>query len=164
MLTILLSFLILSGSGDYWQQNNCTCKKLITTSVSEEDDKRVEDYIYKELSGQITALGDSTLPIENILVEVYDHPEIALDPSISSSLSKKKIRQRKLASCKTRTDGMFCFKGIKSGKYEIRLTDLGGVFERLAGPWENRSWFITVDPRNSQSVKKLIEVYLDLRI
>ncbi len=58
---------------------------------------------------------------------------------------------------------MFCFKGLKPGEYEIRLID-DGALNRTSGPWDNRSWFITVNPRDPESVRKMIELYMDLRI
>ncbi len=90
MTKIILSILLLIYANGYLQQDTCKCKKPIAKPVPEEsDERRIEDYIYKELYGQITALGDSTFPIENILVEVYGHPEVALDPSINSSRSSR---------------------------------------------------------------------------
>jgi hypothetical protein len=152
-------------SNGYLRQATCKCKKPVTKTASEEtDERRVEDYIYKELYGQITALGDSTFPIENILVEVYDHPEVTLDRSINSGLNgKQEIKQHKLASCRTGKDGTFCVKGIRPGKYEIRLID-DMALNRTSGPWDNRSWLITINPRAPNSTKKMIEVYMDLRI
>lgn len=163
MAKLIFSVLMLISSSGYLQQDICKCKKPNTRPISEEGDERnVEDYIYKELHGQITALGNETFTIENILVEIYDRPEVALDPSINTGLSgKKEIKQRKLASCRTSKDGVFCFNGIKPGKYEIRLIDEA---LRTSGPWENRSWFITLNPRDPRSTGKMIEVYMDLRI
>ena len=165
MTKIILSMLMLFSSNGHLQQDTCTCKKSATKTISEgADERRVEDHVYKELYGQITALGDNSFPIDNILVEVYDHPEAALDSSINTGLNgKQETKQRKLASCRTGEDGMFCFKGIKPGKYEIRLID-DGALNRTSGPWDNNSWFITLDPRDPKSINKLIEVYMDLRI
>jgi len=162
MTKIILLGLLIINSGGYLTHDSCKCRKPQAKPVAEEDeDKGDEDYVYKRLYGQVTGgLG----PLEGILVEVYNRPEVALHPSMySGSDVKKEIKQRKIASCKTGKDGMFCFKGIKPGKYEIRFTDVGYP-ARNSGPFDKESYFITLDPYHPESTDRMIEVLMEFAI
>lgn len=159
MKAIVLAF-TLAGASGYLQQAVKIPKA--ESAVDEVDQKDTEDYVYKKLYGRVFALANNS-PLEGILVEVYDHPEVAITQANNSAPNEtSKVSQRKLTSCITGKDGMFRFDRIKSGKYEIRLTDVGGA--KSLGPWEGRSWFITIDPQAHENVDKMIEVYMDLLI
>jgi hypothetical protein len=162
LMSFILSALVIIASALGLPEDSCRCKNLRVASLSEDTgSKTVEDYIYKELSGKVHALGDGA-PIGGILVEVYDHPEVALD-SYGKLLKGKVRKQKKLSSCRTSKEGTFCFSGIKPGKYEIRLTDDRSA-DRASGPWEDRSWFIILNPRHPKSTKRIVELYMDVRI
>jgi hypothetical protein len=55
-------------------------------------------------------------PLDGVLVEVYDHPEIAL-----ASHGMPWSGQMRLAGCKTDETGLFSFR-MRSGDYEIRFS------------------------------------------
>ena len=107
--------------------------------------------------GQVSSLGNKPEPIENMTIEVYDHPEPA-----GSSSSMSRVTQRLIAACKTDKHGMFCFQGLPPGKYEIRISDRERY--RTAGPWEDVTLVVTLDPRKRRSTNKLIETFLQFRI
>jgi hypothetical protein len=76
---------------------------------------RVEKEAYRNLEGTVVGMGDSRL-IEDALVEVFDHPEYLL----SDNPSAPHAEQKRVAACHTSPDGKFCFRGLPSGKYELR--------------------------------------------
>jgi protocatechuate 3,4-dioxygenase beta subunit len=137
----------------YPQQERCKCKLPKVKPNAEEDDPEKE-YIYKKMYGQI-ATGNGE-PIEDMTIEVYDHPEARTDSS------KSKVKQKLVASCKTDKNGMFCFGGIKPGKYEIRVSDR--ETNRKWGPWEDVILLVSINPKHPQSTDKLIKTYLQFRI
>ena len=55
-------------------------------------------------------------PLENALVEVFDHPEYLL----KTGTEAKPPDQHRLRACLTSADGRFCFENPPSGKYELR--------------------------------------------
>jgi hypothetical protein len=67
--------------------------------------------------GVVLAPGTGTAPMEDVLVELYDQPEIALTAKTSSDREK----QKRLAACVTGKDGKFSFDP-RPGKYELRLS------------------------------------------
>jgi protocatechuate 3,4-dioxygenase beta subunit len=70
---------------------------------------------YKSVRGVVRDVNGE--PVAGVLVEVFDHPEwIALDYPAS------RVEQRRIAACKTGTDGSFCFVNIPSGRYELRAS------------------------------------------
>jgi hypothetical protein len=82
------------------------------------------------LSGVAVAVLDQT-PMEGVLVEVFDHPEVVLkDPSHS------RAGQRRLSACLTGKDGAFSFDA-KPAKYELR-------FSSDSGEWECKSVIVEV--------------------
>jgi protocatechuate 3,4-dioxygenase beta subunit len=154
MLKTLLTIILLLNLSVYPQQERCKCKLPKVTSNAEEDDPERE-YIYKKMYGQVNTLGGE--PIEDMTIEVYNHPELRADSSENS-----KVKQKLVAHCKTDKNGMFCFEGIKSGKYEIRVSD--HETNRKWGPWEDVTLLVTINPKHPQSTDKLIKTYLQFRI
>lgn len=57
------------------------------------------------------------MPLENALVEVFDHPEYWLE---SGDASAREPKQHRLSACVTPKDGRFCFPNLPDGKYELR--------------------------------------------
>ena len=76
----------------------------------------VEEKSYRELQGKVEMFDGR--PVENALVEVFDHPDYLLDRSASNF--KEPPEQKRLGVCRTASDGKFCFRGLRSGKYELR--------------------------------------------
>ncbi len=69
------------------------------------------------LHGVVVALGAEDTSVEGVLVEVFDHPEIALE----SRGDQTRKGQKRLAACITEKDGRFSFDS-KPGKYELRFS------------------------------------------
>jgi len=62
-------------------------------------------------------------PLEHVLVEIFDHPEYLL--SDRSLQPATQVTQKRLAACLT-SAGKFCFRDLRSGKYELRSSLDGG--------------------------------------
>jgi hypothetical protein len=75
----------------------------------------VEERSYRQLRGKIE-LPDGR-PLQNTLVEIFDKPEYLLS---SVANSENHPEQKRLAVCRTGSDGRFCFRNLRSGIYELR--------------------------------------------
>jgi hypothetical protein len=82
---------------------------------------QVPEKHYREVAGVIES-GDNN-PTTEILVEVYDNPAYLLDGSAVGSHPNQKL----LRACVTGDDGLFCFRNLPSGKYEIRASLSTGI-------------------------------------
>ena len=151
----ILPLILLTGFSAYPQELNCKCRSPQPPPIYGKDSNKA--YVYKRMRGQVGTLGNPPQPIENLTIEVYDHPEVVAQPSTNS-----KATQRLIASCKTDEHGMFCFDGIRPGKYEIRISDRES--HRATGPWEDVTLVVTVNPKKRQSTNKLIRIFLQFRI
>ena len=83
----------------------------------------------------------------DVLVEVYDHPEIAIKDS-----SRDRTGQRRVAACMTSSKGLFSLK-VLPGSYELRLSK--------SPEWNVTSVFVTVDssaPRVRKGVVVMMRV------
>jgi hypothetical protein len=69
------------------------------------------------IRGIALAAGSENTPVEGALVELFDHPEIAL----KTHGSQVRTGQKRLAVCITGKDGRFSFDPL-TGKYELRLS------------------------------------------
>jgi protocatechuate 3,4-dioxygenase beta subunit len=108
----------------------------------------VEEKSYRKIQGTIE-MNDGR-PLENALVEVFDHPEYLLEQS--SSFKKDHPEQRKLAVCRTGADGKFCFRHLRSGKYELRSSIDSG--------WDVTHVYIVLDKKSGQD--KAVHVQMEL--
>ena len=75
----------------------------------------IEKDLYRTLEGTVVAMGDRR-PVEGALVEVFDHAEYLLGENPLAEHSE----QKRVAACRTSTDGKFCFRELPPGKYELR--------------------------------------------
>ena len=73
---------------------------------------------YPSLQGVV--LDQSGAEMQDVLIEVFDHPEWLLLGY--PEFEKARQKQRKIAACKTGADGRFCFAGLPHGKYELRCS------------------------------------------
>jgi hypothetical protein len=92
-----------------------------------------EDHRYSPLRSFRMARGvvDAELErLSGVLVEVYDHPELA---SVEPGLDR--VGQHRIAACITSADGRFSFK-LSPGKYVLRFSKEGG--------WDWTTFFIKV--------------------
>ncbi len=64
----------------------------------------------------VTVAGIEKMPLEGVLVEIFDHPEIVLKNG-----SQTRTGQKRLAACVTGKDGRFAFDP-EPGKYEVRFS------------------------------------------
>jgi len=80
----------------------------------------VEKETHRKLEGRVKAEFGGA--VENALVEIFDNPDYLLDEHSRNNHPT----QRRLAVCRTAADGKFCFKGLPSGKYELRSSVDGG--------------------------------------
>lgn len=154
MKKAILPLILLTSLSAYPQKQSCKCRP--PQPPPSYDDNSDKEYIYKRMYGQVSSLGSKPEPIENMTIEVYDHP----DPAGSSS-NISRATQRLIAFCKTDKNGMFCFSGIPPGKYEIRISDRE---YRKAGPWADVTLLVTLDPRKRRSTNRLIKTFLQFRI
>lgn len=70
---------------------------------------------YRSIRGVVRDVNGE--PVEGALVEVFDHPEWIL-----ADYPGSKVKQSRIAACKTGGDGSFCFETIPSGRYELRAS------------------------------------------
>ena len=104
-----------------------------------------ERKVYKSVRGVVRDVNGEAL--EGVLVEVFDHPEwIVLDYPAS------RVKQRRIAACKTGPDGSFGFENIPSGKYELRASK--------GASWNPSHVYIVVNRRNRRSTRAGINVQL----
>jgi hypothetical protein len=108
----------------------------------------VEEKSYRQLRGTIEMFDGR--PIENALVEVFDHPDYLLDRS--SYNFRERPEQKRLAVCRAAADGRFCFRGLPSGKYELRSS--------LGSGWNVTHVHVVVDRKAGQ--KKEIPIQMSL--
>ena len=75
-----------------------------------------ESKVVSTVNGIVVTDLESLEPWSNVLVEVFDHPEVRLKSGPSDRKSQKRI-----TGCKTDGTGLFSFT-LPPGKYELRLS------------------------------------------
>jgi len=150
MLEMLISAAFLfSGFGSC----GCKCLPVDDSETTYEGGNMVEAYVeerkYRHLNGKV--VDSNGIPLSEVLVEVFDNPEWIKQKSLRTRGDQKRI-----AVCKTASDGVFCFKDIPKGKYELRLS-------------KGRSWnpthiYIEVEPKGSDAVSDPLEVWLTVGV
>ena len=101
----------------------------------------------KGLEGVITDRTGAALG--GALVEVFDRPEA----SPHHDGRRAGVEQRRVAACLAGAGGKFRFDHIPPGKYEVRIHAKG---------FNPTSIFLELSPRRRRSVKKVIEVEMDV--
>jgi hypothetical protein len=97
---------------------------------------------FRKLEGIVEMSGDR--PLENALVEVFDHPDYLLDTSHSRSAGPPE--QKRLAACLTAKGGKFCFRNLRTGSYELRSS--------IGSGWNVTHIYMVLD-KHSKQVEKL---------
>jgi hypothetical protein len=97
---------------------------------------------FRKLEGIVEMSGDG--PLENALLEVFDHPDYLLDTSRSRSAGPPE--QKRPAACLTSKDGKFCFRNLPSGRYELRSS--------IGSGWNVTHIYVVLD-KHSKQVEKL---------
>jgi hypothetical protein len=74
-----------------------------------------DSQVLRKLSG-VVLVAFSEVKGEDVLVEVFDHPELVED-----LIEKRQTEQKRLVACVTQKDGKFSFD-LPAGKYELRCS------------------------------------------
>jgi hypothetical protein len=134
--------LLLTFSGNISAQGNCGCVKAQPDEMTQWGNELitiVERKPYKQIRGIV--LDPSDAKVQDALIEVFTHPEHLL-PDYPEK-EKAKVKQRRLAACKTTTDGKFCFPNLPAGKYELRVSKDSG--------WKAICFYLVIAPHNRKS-------------
>lgn len=81
----------------------------------------VERKPLKTIRGKVVENLESLTPWKDVLVEIYDHPEVQLQ-----DYNSRKVTQRRIAGCKTNDTGTFSFL-LPRGAYEVRISCCSGI-------------------------------------
>jgi hypothetical protein len=131
--------LTLIFAGNLIQSPECHCRKADkreTTIWGWVQESPIEGGRVNRIPGHVLTVDEN--PIDDVLVEVFNHPEIRLNPKFNANEPNNK--QKRIALCKTNEDGEFCFSGIVPGRYEVRASRSG---------LNAASVIITLDPKSS---------------
>jgi len=97
-------------------------------------------------------LDQSGSEMNNILVEVFDHPEGLLLPYPRNKEAERK--QRRIAACKTGTRGRFCFVRLPYGEYELRCSFQTG--------WDVTHVYVHIAPNHLKGRNRELKVQMKL--
>jgi len=75
----------------------------------------------KRLQGRVVTTLDSNEGWNGVLVEVFDHPEVNVQP-----YGLRRETQKRITGCKTDATGQFSFE-VPPGHYELRLSYGSGI-------------------------------------
>ncbi|MBL8151551.1 MAG: carboxypeptidase regulatory-like domain-containing protein [Blastocatellia bacterium] len=123
----LALFLLLTVN--VFQKDKCLCTPATpedTTFLGWTEFVLSEKQNLKQITGTATIaakFNEKTVPVSNVLVEVFDNPDIALTHNLD--LKTRQEKQKRVAACFTGLDGKFCFNQIPKGSYEVRLSKQG---------------------------------------
>jgi hypothetical protein len=109
-------------------------------------DHVVESEPVKTLRGVVRIFASPDPPQEGVLVEVYDHGEIALE-----NARQDRSGQQRVMACVTGNDGEFAFD-LPPGKYEVRASKNAG--------WDVTSVIVEVKKRGAKLKKLKVELHL----
>ena len=99
----------------------------------------IEQTPYKYLRGTIES--SDGRPVDGALVEIFTHPEYLLKDLPNGRQDRPE--QRRVAACRTKANGKFCFRGLLAGTYELRSSiDTG---------WDVTHLHVSVDPEKGKS-------------
>ena len=156
MMKTFFAFLILFTSSGFLFAQGYTCappKADETTHwVGNLQVVNVEKKSFRELRG--TVITPNGEPLENALVEVFTNPEYLLieEPTDKRGTSE----QKRVAACRTKSDGKFSFPDLPAGKYELRSSS-----EDSATGWNVTQIYVVV---KSNGKKKEMRVEMSLGI
>ncbi|MBI3405786.1 MAG: carboxypeptidase regulatory-like domain-containing protein [Acidobacteria bacterium] len=94
-------------------------------------------------------------PLDGFLVEVFTNPDYLL--SKESGAKQGRPNQRRLAACRTAADGRFCFRGLSSGRYELRSSSA----DTRTG-WNATQIYVIVDVKKGTTKELEIEMKLGI--
>jgi hypothetical protein len=96
---------------------------------------------FREIAGTVETFQNE--PMEGALVEVFDKP----DYLVSDKLWAGRPEQKRLKSCVTSADGKFCFSGLPSGTYEVRISKDQG--------WNVTHAYVVLDRKAVEKIETL---------
>jgi len=138
----LATFLCVLLGVSYGTLGQCVPTSTLTTYWGSENVVIEPSRPVQSMRGIVTA----DRPLEGVLVEIYDHPEV-----VRSDDSPGRSGQKRLAACVTTKNGRFSFS-LPQGKYELRLSK----------PVEWNATSVLVEVRKSGGSRESIKVWLEL--
>jgi protocatechuate 3,4-dioxygenase beta subunit len=108
----------------------------------------IERAPYKHLRGTIES--SDGRPVDGALVEIFNHPEYLLNDLPNEK--RDRSEQQKLAACRTKADGKFCFRGLAAGTYELRSS--------IGTGWDVTHVHVSVDPKKGKSEEFNVRMHL----
>ena len=150
MRLLLMALAMFSLTPANTRLSGCQCKNDLTLPHSwggHMTNVLSERALLKSLEGVVTDRTGAAL--EGALVQVFDRPEA----SPHNNGRRAGVEQQRVAACLAGADGRFCFDKIPSGKYEVRIHAKG---------FNPTSVFVELNPKRRRSVKKVIEVEMDV--
>lgn len=148
-MKLLATGLLISLLGNSPSPCNCRCVAPAPRETTYQGGNEIvtfrESRIYRSIHGVVRDVNGE--PVAGVLVEVFNHPEWIL---LGYSFSQ--VEQRRIAVCKTREDGTFCFENIPAGEYELRGSK--------GTAWNPSHVYIRVNPRSRRSTRTGIELRL----
>jgi hypothetical protein len=150
MKFILVMLAVFSLTPASPRQSECQCKNDLTLPHGWDGHMTnvlFERALLKSLEGIVT---DRTgVALEGALVQVFDRPEA----SPHNEGRRTSTEQNRVAACLAGAGGKFCFDKIPAGKYEVRIHAQG---------FNPSSIFVELNPKHRQSVRKVVEVEMDV--
>lgn len=124
MMLTSLALSLLLGLAAGWRQGDCPCDKFVFTGDVLQSHMVVnifEATPYREIRGSVTDINGE--PIEaKAFIFVSRMPGNISREDYTTGRYK---RGRHIIACETLSDGKFCFRNIRPGKYEVCATSLG---------------------------------------
>ena len=150
-MSLLTTTLILNCLINSLASTQCVCTKPEPTETTHWGGNEAivfkEKKVYRSLRGVVQSGGR---PIRDALIELFDRPDQLLDPK----KREEKVKQRRIAACKTGEDGKFCFRNIRRGRYELRASvDVG---------WDVSHIYVIINPHSQRASGASMEVQMEL--
>jgi hypothetical protein len=104
---------------------DCPCNPASETDKTEwgwMSSLNIEDACGSIIKGVVNNIAHKPMP--DVLVEIYDHPEIIAKVSYHDRVRSTTLQHR-VAACRTDDRGRFCFDKLPPGKYEMRCSKAG---------------------------------------
>jgi len=155
MLILSLFFVVAFADG-----KDCGCTSVKSKETTREGGNMwlvsQEEGTFKSIAGKVQDLSGADM--ESALVEVFDKPDYLLCEYVPNNpnncTTKSPETQRRKAACRTGKDGAFCFKKLKAGKYELRISK--GV------EWNVFHTVVAVNPKDVDAKDGGIEIIMSV--
>ena len=142
-LTLLLGFL------SNFLVKGCSCLPPAPNETTHQGGNElisfIKDKTFKGVQGVVR--DENGEPLEGVLVELFDKPDWIRRQDWSSLGD-----QRRIAACKTGSDGRFCFENISAGEYELR--------GRIDIAWNPSHVLLKVNPNSRRASRKAITLQM----